>query len=161
MTDRVKATAAPTTVKIGTEEFKMSPLTNEDMAIMDQWVRSRHVRIARETLSANATEEQKDRTERIALEQASMMTFTSGSGVALMGHLDALSQLFWCSIRRYHPDMTPEKVQELITDPDNLEAFQDEWDRMNIKGERHVRVKDEKKKKRARKAKKKSRIKNR
>ncbi len=159
MTDRVRATAAPTTVKLGKCEFKMSPLTDEDMGIMDQWVRSRHVRIARDTLPADADEAQKDRTERIALAQASTMSFTSGTGLSLMLHIDALAQLFWCGIRQYHPDMTPEKVREIILDPESLAIFQDEWDRMNAKTKK--KSGDEKKKKRKEKMSKKSRRRNR
>ena len=160
MTDRVKATAAPATVTLGKQTFKMSPLTDEDMGIMDQWVRSRHVRIARDTLPADADNEQKDRTERIALEQASAMSFTSGAGLALMEHIEALSQLFWCGISKYHPDMTPEKVQEIILDPENLASFQDEWDRMNAK-KKQCKDKDEKKKKHKKQVSKRSRKRNR
>lgn len=158
MTDRVKATAAPTPITIGKQTFLMSPMTDEDHGIMDQWVRSRHVRIARETLPPDATDEQKDRTERVALAQASTMSFMSGVGLLLMEQPGPMSMLFWCCIRRNHPDTTPESIRALFSDPRNYNALLSEWNRIHNDLKQKAK-KDEKKKKR--KAAKKSKRRNR
>jgi hypothetical protein len=160
MADRAQATKAPTTVKVGGRTFRMSPMTDEDIATMDQWIRARHVRIARATLSPDATDAQRELTESVALRQASSMTFMSGAGAALMGTPEALAMLFWCGIRHNHPEMTPEAVRELLFNPDNLDALQAEWDRMNLEPRRAGEAAS-KKKKAKRKAAAKSRRRNR
>lgn len=131
MTTRIEATAAPATVRIGGTEYKLSPLTDEDRGILDQWVRSRHMKIARDSLDANAPMEQRELTERVALSQASTLSFMSGHGASLMGTVEGMAQLFWCAMRRYHPELTPSDVAEMVTNPENLEEFQSEFERLN------------------------------
>lgn len=159
MVDRSTATAAPTPIKVGDQTFLMSPMTDEDHGIMDQWIRSRHVRIARETLPENAPDDQKDRTERIALAQASTMSFMSGAGLLLMEQPEPMSMLFWCCIRHNHPDVTPETIRGLFADPKNYNALLAEWNRIHNELTPKLK-KDEKKKKNKRKTARKSKRRN-
>jgi len=161
MTTRAVITAAPTTFKLGGKLFQMSPMTDEDHGIMDRWIQSRHVSMARETLPADAPDKQRELTERVALSQASTMTFMSGAGVLLMKTAEGAAMLFWCGIRRNHPDMTPEDVRALLMQPGNLNKIQAEWNRINNEMSPPSKKKKKAKKKGKRKAIKKSRQKNR
>ncbi len=149
MATRAEATAAPRPVRLGGVEYKMSPLTDQDIAYLDGWVRKKHVEVARSTLPEDATEEQKDRTERIALAQASAMSFMSGQGVHIIAGIDGWSQIMWCGLHRNHPELTVERIAELLIDPKTLAEAQDAWDVLNNGPRRRTRRAGAKKKKKS------------
>lgn len=159
--DRIKATAAPTTIKLGKREFKVSPLTDEGIATLDQWVRARHVRIARSTLPEDVALEQRELTERIALEQASNMSFMFGTGSMIMSSVEGWAQILWCCTREHHKDVTAKEFAGLLTDPGNLEDLRVEFERLNRVSDSTSKKKNVKKKKAKKKVAKKSRVRNR
>jgi len=161
MSTRIDATAPPAELKLGGKVFQFSPMTDEDIAYLDQWVQQRHIRIARQSLGDDATDEQRDRTERIALEQASTMSFMSGTGARIISTIDGWSQIMFCGIRKNHPGVTSKDIRDLLLDPENLDKLQDEWELLNLR--QGTRAKDgiKKKRKKARKTARASRKKNR
>ena len=153
MTNRAQATAALSTVKLGKREFLLSPMTDEDYGILDRWIQHKHVNVARDTLAEDATEAQIERTERIALMQASQLCFLSEAGSNIIGSsVEGWAMILWCTARRNHPDMTPELFREILSDPLTLEDAHREWDRINNNEETEPRrQKDASKKKKLKK----------
>ena len=148
---RIDATAPPSELRLAGKVFQLSPMTDEDIAYLDQWVQQRHIRIARKSLDENATDEQRDRTERIALEQASTMSFMSGIGARIISTIDGWSQIMYCGIRRNHPNVTAKELRDLLLDPDNLATLQDQWELLNRVQKTGASSGVKKKKKKARK----------
>ena len=160
--DRATATAAPTTITLGGKELKMSPLTDKEIGILDRWVRARHIQVARESLEG-LSEEDKEMTMSIALQQASAMTFMSGPGAAVISTIDGWAQIMWCGIHKNHPEITPDELKGMLLDPVNLKTERIEWERLNMAEESKTTGKkpDAKKKKKERKTVRKSKRKNR
>lgn len=123
-------TAACNEVILGDKSYRISPLTDKDISELDNWLRIQTIRLARESvLDADAATQ--DHVMKLALEFASTITWMSPQGSALMGTIDGVGRLIWQSIKKEHPEMTPEAVRELILDSRTLSAALDAFDMIN------------------------------
>lgn len=163
MTTRIDATAAPAIIRLKGKDYRISPMTDEDIAYLDKYVRNKHIRGARESLTEDDSEAQRRLTESVALMQASSMTFMSGKGAEIIQGIEGWAQILWCGLRKNHPKLEPSDVARWLVDPETLEDAQKEWKRLNAadEAEQKAETASKKKKKAVKKKAKKSRRRNR
>ncbi len=131
MTTAQEATAAPLELRLGDRTFRMSPLTERDIAELDHWLQSRVIRIARESLPPAASEEDRRLTLDVALSRAASLSWMSPEGARLMATLDGMAQLVWQGVKTNHPGIAPAEIRELLLDAANLEESLGAFDRLN------------------------------
>ncbi len=115
MTNRAEMTAAPVDVRIGERAFRVSPLTDRDIGELDNYLRSKVVRIARESLPANASEADRQLTMRAAVNESLSISWLSHCGQELRT-IDGIARWLWQILHREHPDLTIDDVSRLATD---------------------------------------------
>ena len=121
----IMATTSP--IQIGDKTFLLSPMTDSDLGYLDRWVQTRHIRMARESLLPDASDAQRELTERIALEQAMGLSWMWGKGLQIINTVEGWATILWTGLRRNHSDLTPDHLVKLLIDPKNLEAAQKQW----------------------------------
>ena len=131
MTDVAAASASPVPIKLAGREFRMSPLTYDDIGELDQYLRSRVIESARQSLPGDASPDQRAMTEESAIRVACELTWMSGKGAKMMSSLQGWARILWQGLRHNHPELKPEDVVKLLTDPRTLEHAQAEWKRIN------------------------------
>ncbi len=127
---RATAASAPLTFADGTE-YQMSPLTDKDIAELDEWVQARSIRIARMSLSAEADAMERRETMSLAMSEASRLTWMAGEGAAVMATLPGMTRLVWQSVKKSHPDVTERMLAEKLFSPENLNAAIDTYEHLN------------------------------
>jgi len=122
MNERGKITGAPRPITFsdGTT-YRVSPLSDRDIAELDHWVQARYVAIARDSLPPNASQQLREETMTIAMNTALGLTWMSGVGARTMGTIDGMTQLIWQSIHKLHPDVTIEELRNKMFDPANVD----------------------------------------
>lgn len=123
-------TAAPAEIVLGDKTFRMSPLTDADMSEIDNWLRVRALRLARESV-AGATAAERREVMQLALEFVPNISFTQHSGAEMMGTLDGVARLLWQGIQHNHPDVTLAEIQSRILKPETLQFAMDTWTLLN------------------------------
>ena len=134
MTTAAQATAAPVELRLGGHSFRMSPLTDRDIAELDNWLRTRVIRTARESLSPDTSPNDRQLVIDSAVRVAMSMTWMSGDGARQMATLDGMAQLLWQGIQHNHPETTPEQIRGLLLDPVTIEEARDTLRRLNFAG---------------------------
>lgn len=134
MTTAAQATAAPVEIRLGGHSFRMSPLTDRDIAELDHWLRARVIRTARESLSSDTSLEDKQLVIDSAVRVAMSMTWMSGDGARQMATLDGMAQLLWQGIHHNHPTTTPEEIRASLLDPATIEEARETLRRHNFAG---------------------------
>lgn len=114
MTTKAEATAAPVPFDMGSVEFQLSPLTDRDISELDNWLRARMVRAARESLPDDATPEQRQETIGAAVVATAGVCLLSDLCASVMATPDGLARVIWQSVKRNHPGLTPEDVEVLL-----------------------------------------------
>ena len=129
-------TAAPEPLRMGGEELRCSPLTDRDMCELDKWLQHRIIQMARDSLSAGATELERADTMDAAVRQASTASWLSPSGAKLMANPDGMSRIIWQMAHRNHPGLTHERVREMMmADPrSNIEEANRLFEKLNTAG---------------------------
>jgi hypothetical protein len=110
----------------------MAPLTDADIAELDHWLQARIIRLARDSLPTDATEEDKRLTLEVALNQAAGMTWFSPTGARLMATVDGMARLTWQGIKTHHPDVTPDQIRALLLDPANIDEARVAFEQLNL-----------------------------
>jgi hypothetical protein len=125
ISDTAGATAAPAEVTLGGRAYRLSPLTDADVGELDNGVRARTIRAAREA-GRGLPEPEAQALLRQAFAFAATQTWFGALGRD--GSIDMLARLFWQLARRHQPDASAEVVRRAIAaNPDELadalEAF--------------------------------------
>lgn len=102
MTDTAAATAAPIEYRIGGKTLRLAPLTDADHGELDNWVRSRLIRIAREAIPYDATASDREELLQAALMRASTLTWMGEHGYALARTTEGMARLVWQCLQRHH-----------------------------------------------------------
>ena len=119
MTTHAEATAAPVPFPLGGKEFRMSPLTDIEIGELDNWLRARMVRAARESLTPDMTAEERDETLQAAVRASAGVTFLSDICTEVVSTPDGLARLIWHGIHNNHPGVSVQDVMKLLIDDIN------------------------------------------
>lgn len=131
MSNHATITAAPYPITLGGTTYRMKPLTDADIAELDQWLRARIIRTARESLPDDASEADRRLTMESAVAFATTVTWMSGHGAKLMATLEGMAQLVWQGCHHLQPAVTPEEIRAKLLDPRNLEEARLAFDTLN------------------------------
>jgi hypothetical protein len=99
----------------------MSPLTDKDIAELDNWLQSRVVEIAVRAIPQNAPAALREELLTIALKHATSMSWMTGEGAKQMGTIDGVSRVLWQSLKKEHPDITHDAVRSMMLDPRTIQ----------------------------------------
>jgi hypothetical protein len=130
MTARVTAVPIPIVFNDGST-YQFSPLTDKDLDELDEWMQSRLIEAARRSLSKSASQEERDETLRVAMREATKLTFLSPDGARMIATLPGMTHLCYLSLRKCHPDVDEPSLHKLLSDPENLSILNEKFDRAN------------------------------
>lgn len=150
MTSRAQATAAPGDVTIDGKICRMSPLSDKDIAELDNWVRIRVIRLAKESLTGKETKEEREELLEVAFKHASKLTWL-GEGLEDTTSLEGVARLLWQTLKKHHPDLTVEYLAEcIVEDKIDVDETMDVFDLLHstIGGTSKKKVKKTRSKKR-------------
>lgn len=125
-------TGASFPITLGGAEYHMSPLSDIDIEELNNWLRSRFIQMARDSLPENASQQQVDDTLRVAMQTAHDMSWMTGAGAKQMSHPDGIARLLWQSLRKRHPDLTHAQVRALIVSPATIASVMATFDHVNF-----------------------------
>lgn len=129
---------ASTEVKFGDKSYQMSPLDDKDVAEIDNWLRSRVIRIARDSLTADMDEDTRQLIMGAAISHVSTLSMLSSNGAKTISSIDGFTRLMWQGIRKNHPDVTEAEIRKELTDPKNLRTMLDEFDLINEGAKKNI-----------------------
>ena len=116
-------TAACMTVTIDGREWTLSPVTLEDLGMLERWIESRPIRMVQSALDGLADRE---RQYLLALAFGESIkrqtTLGTESGRGELESIESVAYLFWLSLRVRHPDVTREVAARMLR-TDNVELI--------------------------------------
>lgn len=124
-------TAARKPIKLGGREFLMTRFSDRDISEIDQWLRARIIRDARESLDANSTHSERAEILEIAMRMAAVTSMYSPIGARMIATVDGMAKMLLQSIHRDHPNETVESLRQLLFDQENLDVVNQEWKDLN------------------------------
>jgi len=123
--ERAALTAASTPVVLSGRTLQFSPLSDKDIAELDRYIQARYIQLARESLPASATEQERKETLSLAMTAAAGLTWMSGVGQRMMATVEGMARLCWQSVKKNHDDVSLEWLTHELFDPSNLDAVKD------------------------------------
>lgn len=141
MTQVEDLTAAPVTVRLDGRTYQMGPVTEGDVGYFQRFVRVEMMRTARESLPADATDEQRRMTEDVALRRAMLVTLDSPEAVLLLNTTEGLAHLVWRGVLKHHPDVPYEAVLAALEDERARSEIVETWNLLNAPGATDVKKK--------------------
>ncbi len=128
MTNRAQATAAPGEIRIGDKTYQMSPLSDKDIGELDNWIRVRVVRLARQSLIGGETSAERRETMQAAFEYATSLTWLD-KGAEEMATLEGAARLLWQVLKKNHPELEVQDLEVAIVDGTiNIDESMDTFD---------------------------------
>ena len=127
-----KVTAAPVDIRLAGKTYRMAPLTDKDVAELDNFARGWIIRMALDALPPDAPDDIKRITMEAAVRVAAGTTWLRGKGQEMMNSVAGWARILWQGLRKNHRDLTPEKIAEMLTDPVTLEEATEAWRRLNL-----------------------------
>lgn len=134
-------TGAPVPIWLGKEEYLLSPLTDKDIAALDNWIRARHIQIARSSFTEETTPVERTEILTIAMQQAASLTWMGPSGAKIMSTLDGVSRVVYQGLLKKHPEITHAKVMSLLFDPEVVKQATEAFKKLNLDGIREDKPK--------------------
>jgi len=118
--DIAAATAAPLTIKLDDNNFKLSPLKDRDYGEYERWAQDRHIQIAKRNV------EGLEHTLAMGLlkhayDEATTISIDSEISLRYMKTIEGASQLCYLMLRHKQPEVTYSQVLEWLTDPKNMQ----------------------------------------
>lgn len=123
---------APTPLHLGGVEYMLSPLGDDDIEELNQWLRSRVIQMAQQSLTDDMSPEVRREILSLAIDKARQLSWISGAGAAEMATLEGLSRVVWQGLRRNHPELTHAQVRKLIIDKKTVEYAMAVWRELNL-----------------------------
>jgi hypothetical protein len=111
--------------------FFASDFSDRDVTELDEWVRTQYIRTARQSLTPDMDEADRKETIGIALEAAAGLTWTSPRGIRMVNTPAGWTQITWRFLRRNHPEITIDRVQSLLLNPQNRQEAEQVLERIN------------------------------
>ena len=125
--DTARATAAPMEIELGGEKYLLSPFRDKDFGEFTRWVKGRIVQLAKDSLDGLPDNERKFLLVH-AFEKANLIEINSPDAIRAMATLDGAAKLLYLGLRRNHPELTEQKVLEILTEPQSLAKAMDNVD---------------------------------
>lgn len=125
-------TAAPHPIVLGGQTYLMSPLTDGDFELLNNWLRSSVIQMARDSLSPDLTAEEREETLAVAMREARKMSYMSEAGRTTLASIEGTAQLIWLGLRKNHPNLSAEEVRELVFGGDDTLAILKIWEEINL-----------------------------
>lgn len=114
MTNRAEATAAPGTFTLDGTEYQMSPLTDEIIGRLDNWLRTSIIRMGRMASQGQPPLASETIMSASFVTARRMSWYTEGA--AAMRTVEGSAQLLFETCRQYHPDVTVKQLEDGIRD---------------------------------------------
>lgn len=114
MSDLTRMGAKPVTLTVGGEKYSFSPLTLDDFAEFEAWLKSEKLDRALKALGDKATSDERVQVVTMMTDEVSQLEVAKASG-----SMRGTRQMLWYSLRKSHPDMTREEAAALVN-LDNL-----------------------------------------
>lgn len=132
MKDELNVAGAPSVLILENgKELRMSPLTDRDIAELDQWVQARLIQNARKSLPPDATQADRDETLRLAMQESLTVSWLTGVGAKMMLTVDGIARLAWQGVHKNHPDITLDQLQTLMFKEENVKRAYAAFKRAN------------------------------
>jgi hypothetical protein len=96
------------------KEYKLSPLSIDELADIDEWLAKRIVTRVR-IRYADAPADMRDAALRQAFVQSETISFSTPDGVALLETPEGIRELLFHSLRVAHPTITLADVGQIVT----------------------------------------------
>lgn len=129
-----KALATPRTVELAGEKFEMSPLRFEEHGKFEAWMQKKTMDAAKVAIQGLPDSQAQPILNRAA-DQCALLLFGSQESMKLMFSFEGMCQLMFLSLNQRQPDITIEKIVELMGDDRTVEMLWNEFDRLNELGE--------------------------
>ena len=94
-------TGAAKPIRLSGKEYRVSPLMDIDLAELDEYVRSIHIKTAIDATKDAPSHIQKMAIER-AVDVASSITFMSERGASIMKSTDGVARILWQGVKHNH-----------------------------------------------------------
>jgi hypothetical protein len=108
----------------------MSPLTDKDRAELDNWVRSEYLTTAK-IAAGEPDGDHYDAVMRIALQEASSMTWVRYPGAKIMATTRGVARLAWQGIKRNHPKVLHDEIVALMSTVPAIREFREKYGIVN------------------------------
>ena len=128
-----KMSASGGEVELAGKKYYLEPLTDKDYGEFENWLRLRPIIIARQNIAAipGITQEEKEILLKEAMRLSAEINMVSVEGMRVMNTLDGAAYVTWLGLRKRQPELTFDKVRELLMDPKTLETAMTEYERNN------------------------------
>lgn len=124
------ASAAPTLVMLGDRQYQLNPLSGADMGAFERWVQTRYLALVKEQTADLRTEE-RERLLDNAFARAAAITFSSPQAIQALLTLEGATYALWLGLKRSHPELTLERVRDLLIDPKTIDAAMERFADLN------------------------------
>ena len=114
MSDLTRMAAKAVTMTVGGEEYSFSPLTLDDFAEFEAWLKGDKLKCALNALGDSATSDERVQVVTTMTDEVSQLEVGKASS-----SMRGVRQMLWYSLRKKHPDMTREEASALVN-LDNL-----------------------------------------
>lgn len=111
-------------------EFVASPLQDRHIVELEKWAQGRLIENARNSLTEDMSQGQRDETMALAMRTSLSITLRSEIGAALIGTIDGMTQLVWRMIAVRHPEVTIKQIREHMYKPENIERANEVFERL-------------------------------
>ncbi len=115
MTNRAQATAASGDIIIDNETYQMSPLSDEDIGELDNWLRIRVIKLARASLTGEESDAERKSVMQSAFDYASSLTWLT-KGIDEMLTLDGVARFLKQTLKKNHPELDVAWLRKCIVD---------------------------------------------
>jgi hypothetical protein len=118
-------------LKLDGVEYLMTPLDDKDIDELDNWLRSTTIQVAMEACK-DFPESERRLVVSEAIKQARGMSFMSADGQKAMASVAGISRLAWQSLKKTHPELTPEIIQKKLMTEQSRTDFILLWQELNV-----------------------------
>ena len=118
----VQLTGAGYPMEIHGKKYSARTLTDKDHAELDGYVQNELMRVARDSLLPDMTQEERREQLSVALLTVGGLSWSSGDGYRIMGSLKGMSRLGWQMIKHYHPQLSFGQFYEYVVSDKDAEG---------------------------------------
>lgn len=120
----LKRAAIPLIFEDGTTLY-LRPLSDRSSTELDNWIKAKYLHDQRSNIPEGASEELKERIERIAQQTAATLSWYLGLGSSMMVNIEGMAQILYHCARDNHPNITPEAISSILFVGKNLDLAHD------------------------------------
>ena len=104
------------------KDYVFARLTDQDIGLLDAWVRKRFVQTVRASFDDTMSREEKHMELQIAHERAATLDWLSPHGARLSASVEGMAYLSWVALHKNHPEVTLEEMRSMMVDERNIDA---------------------------------------